>query len=249
MEPLVRQDLEGGVVRLSISTGAANPLAPDLFVSFDNHLGDLEVDPPRALVLDGGDGKLFSGGFDLKTILQFNRREMLYFFRHFTQTVARLVELPAPTLCAIHGHAIAGGFILPLACDFRVVQTGPLRLGLGEVDLGAAVPAGAQVLLGARTNPAAGMRLALFAGMLSPNEAADLGYADVLAEDAQAQAMELAFALASKPGEGVRATKLMTARLLAEQVRIADSRGTELYLDTWFSEIAQTKLHALAQAL
>ncbi len=249
LEPLVRQDLEDEVVRLSLSAGAGNPISPALVAAFEQHLADLEVDAPRALVLDGGPGKLFSGGFDLKTVLDFSQRQMRGFFRDFCETVARLVELPAPTFAAVHGHAIAGGFILPLACDFRVVQSGPLKLGLGEVDLGIPVPAGTLVLLGARTTPATAARLSMFATMMTPEEAADAGYADVVAADAQAEAVVLARTLANKPGAGVRVTKQILARQLAQQMREADQRWLDRFMEAWFADEAQDKLRALTERL
>ncbi len=249
MEPILRDDLDAGVVRLRLATGPRNPITPDLLLDLDNHLGDLETRPPRALVLDGGAGTLFSEGFDLPAVLAFNRREMLYFTRQFCDLLGRLVCLPAPTIAAVHGHALAAGFTLALACDFRAVQQGPLNLGWGHVEVGLSVPPAAQQLLAARTTPAASQRLALFGGMLSPDDAADLGLADLLADDAQRQALELAEVLARKPGQGVRVSKLYAARSLAEDMARAARWGRDAWLDTWFSEAAQTRLRALADRL
>jgi enoyl-CoA hydratase/carnithine racemase len=249
MEPLVRTDLEGGIVRLSLATGQGNPLTPDLFGAFDGHLGDLEMEPPRALILDQGEGRLFSGGFDLKTVLGFKRREMLYFMRAFVDTLARLVALDAPTVAAIGGHAIAGGFILALATDLRVVGLDEIKLGLSEVGLGVAVPASAQVLLEARTSAAARQRLSLFAQMITPEEAQDLGYADAVDDDPKARALSLARMLAEKPGTAASASKRFSARTLADQMRLAEARYLDDILDTWFSDAAQTRLKVLAERL
>lgn len=249
MEPILRDDLDAGVVRLRLATGPRNPITPELLLDLDNHLGDLETEPPRALVLDGGAGTLFCEGFDLPAVLAFNRREMLYFTRQFHDLLGRLVALPAPTVAAVHGHAVAAGFTLALACDFRAVERVALNLGWGYVEVGAAVSAGAQRLLAARTTPAASQRLALFGGMLTPDDAADLGLADILADDAQRQALELAQVLASKPGQSVRTTKLVLARALAEEIARAERWGRDAWLDTWFSEPAQARLRALADRL
>ena len=206
MDPILRSDPGDGVVVLRLNNGDDNVLSPDLMVMLDSHLGDLEVDPPRTLVLEGGEANFFSGGFDLKALVRFGRREMAYFLRTFSETLARIIELPAPTLCCVNGHAIGGGFILPLACDLRVVQDGDFRLGLNEVNLAAPVGAGAQLLLSARTSPGASMRLSLFGTPISPAEVADLGYADVLTDEARVDVLELAQTLATKPGTGASAT-------------------------------------------
>jgi len=249
MEALTRRDVRG-IVRLSLATGAGNPINADMLEAFDDHLSELEVAPPRALIIDGGNGKLFCGGFDVKSILAYSRAEMLRFFRSFCSVLARLTALPCPTIAEIKSHAIAGGFIVPLACDFRVVDDGDFKLGAGEVDLGVPVPAGAQVLLAARTNRAVASRLVMFASMLSPREAHEIGYANILAETGgQGTAQEYAETLAGKPGTGLRATKRFMALDLADQVRAADARHEEEFIDTWFSPAAQAKLLELAETL
>lgn len=247
MEHLIRSDLDGGIVRLSIATGDTNPLTPELIQAFADQLADLEVAPPRALMLDGGDAPLFSRGFDARSLLDYGRREMTAFVRAFEDVVARLIALPTPTVAALHGHAIAAGFVLPLGCDLRVVEAGKLQLGLGYVDLGLAVPASAQLLLAARTSPSTAARLSLLAGALSPTQAADVGYADLLAKDARKQALLVAQSLAKKPGSGVRLTKQLGSADLAERMRVAAHRGVEAFLDSWFSEEAQANLKLLAE--
>lgn len=248
-EALKRHDA-GGIVRLSLDTGSGNPINPDLLEAFEDHLTELEVSPPRALILDGGEGKLFCGGFDVKAILSYSRAEMTRFFRLFNSTIARLTALPCPTIAEIRSHAIAGGFILPLACDFRVVDDGKFKLGLGEVDLGVPVPAGAQVLLAARTHPSVAARLAMFAAMLSPREAHEVGYANILAHTGvHGTAQDYAEQLAAKPGAGLRVTKQLMAESLVARVRRADERGEAAFLDTWFSPVAQSNLRALVESL
>ncbi len=250
MEPtLCWEEIDPQIVRLSLDHGRGNALSLQLVDELESALGDLEALPPRALVLDGGRGKLFCGGFDLTEVLTFNERDLRRFFRRFFELLARLAELPCPTLAAVHGSAIAGGLLLSLGCDLRVVQYGDLEIGLTEVDLGVAVPAGGQVLLAERTSPSASLRLSLFGSLISPEEALDLGYANVLAEDARAEAIALAKALACKPGDAAGLTKAVVGAELARRVREADARGFEAFFSSWRSAAAQEKLRALATKL
>lgn len=247
MEPgLSWEQLDPGVVRLSLDHGPGNPLTRQLVDELEGVLGDLEAAPPRALLLDGGAGRLFSGGFDLAELLAFDDRDLRRFFKRFFELLARLVELPCPTVAAVHASAVASGFLLPLACDFRVVQTGDHKLGLTHVDLGVAVPAGSQLLLAARTTPAVAARLAAFATLLTPDEALAVGYASALHPDARAEALALARLLADKPGVGAATTKLLAAAPLARAVREADAAGFDAFLASWRSPAAQHKLRALA---
>ncbi len=248
MTNLTREETDG-ITRLSLASGTGNPLTPEILAELRQAVADLHARPPRALVLDGGAGKLFSGGFDVPTIATYDRPALSAFFGGFLTIVDRLLVLPCPTVVAIHGSAIAGGFILSLAFDLRVVQRGSLKLGLSEVDLGIAVPAGTQVLLAERTSPQVARRLSLTGEYIGADEAARVGYADYLVDDAQAEALALATRLAAKPGAGASETRGFHAEALRQRVAAADAEFLEPFLDTWLSPPAQARLRALAARL
>lgn len=250
MEPCLSwENLDPQIVRLSLDNGRGNALSRQLVDELEGVLGDLEAAPPRALVLDGGNAALFSGGFDLVELMSFDARDTRRFFKRFAEILARVTELPCPTIAAIHGTAVAGGFLLAAACDFRVVQDADLKLGLTEADIGIAVPAPAQVLVAARTSPSVSLRLSTFGTLLGPEEAMAIGYASIVHPNAQAEAIKLARVLAEKPGDGVSVTKRLAGAALAQEIRAADARGFEAFFDSWMSPAAQQKLRALASRL
>ncbi len=240
---------DSGVVVLTLSSGSGNPLSPGLVTELSSVMVGLTADPPRALVIGAGDSKVFSAGFDLPAIGGYDQEHLRTFFEGFLGILDRMMRLPCPIIAAVGGHAIAGGFILSLACDFRVVGTSPKKLGLSEVDLGAAVPAGAQLLLAERTSAQVSRYLCQSAALIGPEEAHRFGYADELAEDANVRALELAETLASKPGSGVATSKLLFGHDLADRVKAADEEGMIPFLKTWFSEEAQTAIAGLVRKL
>ena len=242
-------ELEHGVGRLTLSSGSGNPLTPETVEALNSELGKLTDKPPQALVLDGGDGSIFSGGFALPIIASWDRDQINSFFGGFLHALDRLMNLGCPTVGAINGHAIAGGFIFSLGCDLRVVKTGKIKLGLSEVDLGVCVPAGTQVLLGARTSPQFALRVAMQGHLFGAEEALAAGYADMLADDPLASAIEVATKLAQKPGHGSAVTKTLCNGSLSQRVREADAAGLEAFLDSWFSTAAQQSIQALAAKL
>jgi enoyl-CoA hydratase len=61
--------------------------------------------------------------------------------RVFRETNLRIFKYPRPTVAAINGHAIAGGLITALDCDFRVAARKPSKFGLNEVPIGIPMPA------------------------------------------------------------------------------------------------------------
>ena len=175
MESLTIERLSGDVTRLTLASGSGNPLSPGLVSELSRAMVELSDAPPRAVVLASNSDRIFSGGFDLPAIGAYDREHLTAFFEGFLGVLDRMLRLPCPIVAAVNGHAIAGGFILTLACDQRVVGTGPKKLGLSEVDLGAAVPAGAQLLLAERTTPQVARRLCQTGALMGPEEAARVG--------------------------------------------------------------------------
>lgn len=249
MDHLKIEKHDGGVVVLTLNSGSGNPLSPGLVSELSAAMVTFASDPPRAIVLGAGESKVFSAGFDLPTVGEYDPEHLTAFFVGFLGVVDRMLRLPCPIVAAIGGHAIAGGFILSLACDFRVVGTSRKKLGLSEVDLGAAVPAGAQILLAERTSPQVSRHLCQTGALIGPEEAFRVGYADELAEDANAGALALATSLAAKPGSAVATTKLLLGLSLADRVQAADREGMEPFLATWFSPEAQEAIAGLVRKL
>src|SRR5439155_408252 len=133
------QDHEGGVRVPTLDRPHANAIHETL-------LGDLAAavraasddDAVRAVVLTGA-GAFFSGGFDFRAARRDDAasRQVHTLYR---DTHRALLALPKPTLAMMQGHAIAGGLVLVLACDYRLGLDGDYRVGLNEVAVGAAFP-------------------------------------------------------------------------------------------------------------
>jgi len=89
----------------------------------------------RALILTGAGGRAFSTGMDLKERAGFDDHQLRAQRRRIVDLIRRLHELAVPTIAAVEGFALAGGFELALACDLIVAST-DARFGLPEVRVG-----------------------------------------------------------------------------------------------------------------
>ena len=133
-------------------------------------------------ILLRGAGDAFSAGLDLKEVAGLDAPAMEAFLRHLQELIERLFHHPGPTVACVNGHAIAGGCILALACDYRVGTARPeARIGLNEVALGLQIPPG--VLSIVRYRVAHAEAVVLGGGLHSPAEAVRLGLLDALADD------------------------------------------------------------------
>ncbi len=113
----------------------------DLHRAFDRlerEFGDLPV------VLTGH-GNTFSAGIDFQYSFEIfgsaDQETIRRWYRDYRETNLRIFTYPRPTVAAINGHAIAGGLITALDCDFRIAARGPARFGLNEVPIGIPMPA------------------------------------------------------------------------------------------------------------
>ncbi|HSD09391.1 MAG TPA: enoyl-CoA hydratase/isomerase family protein, partial [Candidatus Binatia bacterium] len=133
------EDRSGGVRVLTLDRPPANAedvtLLADLSAALDDAGADTAV---RAVVLTGA-GKFFSGGFDLSGAGG-GDQEIAVLTTLFRDTHVKLLTLPKPTIAMLNGHAIAGGLVMLLACDYRLGLDGDYKIGLNEVAIGASYP-------------------------------------------------------------------------------------------------------------
>jgi enoyl-CoA hydratase len=172
-------DHPGGVRVLTLDRPPANAedetLLADLSAALD---GAASESPVRAVVLTGA-GKFFCGGFDLSA----PRREdeqVVVMTTLFRDTHVKLLTLPKPTIAMMNGHAIAGGLILVLACDYRLGLDGDYKIGLNEVAIGASYPKVALEITRLRLTHQRAAELLLGAALYPASQAIRLGVVDEL---------------------------------------------------------------------
>lgn len=92
-------------------------------------------DPMIRVVLFTGTGKAFSAGADLKERTTLDEAQVRRNVAAIRDVFTDIANLPQPTIAAVNGHALGGGFEWMLACDFRIIVKGAL-IGLTETSFG-----------------------------------------------------------------------------------------------------------------
>jgi|SRR6185436_3398614 len=243
---------------LQLVGGKANAMDGALFDTIELLIDELERGPERAAVLTGYD-KFFSAGLALPALIDLDRAAMRAFIERFGRAMMRVFACEKPIVAAVNGHAIAGGCVLALMCDWRICVDGGAdpdakgipKIGLNETQLGIGLPAVVIEPLRAQVPPASLVPVAIQGRLFSPREAREIGLvhelvpADELAARAEAKARELAAA----PAMGVAQVKrALRAPILAAIERTA-AIETESWLDSWFSDGAQEQLRAAVAGL
>src|SRR6185369_13502310 len=154
---------------------------------------------PVALVTVGED-KFYSNGLDLTWLTGEGAAEGPTFLRAFIAFLGRVLALPLPTVAALNGHAFAGGGMLALAHDFRVMRADRGFFCLPEVDIGLPFAPGMSALIQAKLDPAVARELMLTGQRIGGSEALALRVVDeaVGADQLLAAAIARAEALAAK---------------------------------------------------
>jgi enoyl-CoA hydratase/carnithine racemase len=192
------------VVEITITGPGRNALGTPVM---ERILEDLRAATGRAVLLTGA-GETFSSGLNLKEVASLDRAGMERYLRLLDAVIDALWDHPAPLVAAVNGHAIAGGCILALCCDVRVVADDPkLRIGLNEVALGLVFPPKLMALVRRRVPPRGIERVVLEAGLYDPRTALQLGLVDEVATDVQAMARGRVEQLAAYPRDVYAATK------------------------------------------
>jgi enoyl-CoA hydratase len=226
----------GPVTTLRMVRGKGNALSLELVQGLLDGLDRLERGPARAGILTG-QGKAFSAGVDLLALVEGGPDYVRRFLPVFARLLERLVEFPKPLVAAVNGHAIAGGAMLVLTCDQRLVARGTARLGLTEVRVGVVFSARAMEIARFATPPQHLSSLILTGRTWSPDEAVARGLADELVEPERLldRAREVAEELAAIPSKTFAATKLAVRRPMLQAAREQGARTDAAVLEHWSS--------------
>jgi Delta3-Delta2-enoyl-CoA isomerase len=228
------EDRDGGVRLLTLDRPPANAedeaLLSDLGAALAAAADDDRV---RAVVLTGA-GRFFSAGFDLSV----PRREDEVAERLrdlFRDTHLRLLAFPKPTVAMVNGHAIAGGLVLALACDYRLAAEGDYKIGLNEVAIGASYPKVAFEIVRLRLTDARASELLLGAALYPASQALRLGIADeLLPPDAlTATVLRRAARLGAFPREAYAHTKAALLGDVVARVRAETAAETAATAAIW----------------
>ncbi len=152
-------------------------------------------------VLLTGTGDVFSAGLDLQEVANLDAERARRLLVALESLVESLFLHPSPTVAFVNGHAIAGGCVLALCCDYRVSIADPrTRIGLNEVAAGLFFPPRTLAMVRARLTPAQAEAAVLRATLLDPTAACAAGLVDEVADDARGVALQRLEALARHPG-------------------------------------------------
>lgn len=245
------QTLDHGPVReLRLDRPPANALSPELIAALRGAVEAAPGDGVRALVISGSP-RMFSGGLDVPHLIQLDRAAILAVWRDFYAMMRALATAPVPIAAAITGHSPAGGAVISIFCDTRIMAEGDFRIGLNEVQVGIPLPPVIYKAMRRVVGSRQAERLCVSGALIAAAEAHQIGMVDELvpSERVVERAIEWCRSLLALPPKAMTATR-STARAdlaaLFEEGTEAEVAGV---LDDWFSTETQGILRGLVERL
>lgn len=186
-----------------------NAINATMIAEINRALDEVEADDAIHAIVVYGNGRAFSAGFDLQAGLAANRSteaEWRAAIDADLELIMRFWHSPKPTLAAVHGYVLAGGFEIALACDMTVCDASSL-FGEPELRFGSSIVA---LLLPWYVNPKRAKKMLLSGQDRMPaEEALQHGIVnEVVAEgNAVKRGLSLAREIALMDPDSVRMTK------------------------------------------
>lgn len=234
-----------GIATIRLARDKVNALNEEVVACLEENFKTFEQDDGIRSVILTGTGKFFSFGFDIPEFLSYSKESFERYVTAFARLYSYIFLFPKPVIAALNGHTIAGGCMLALACDHRVMIEGKARISLNEIGFGSSVFAGSVEMLrycvGSKN-----AQDALFSGtMYSAREAREIGLIDEVAETEDRvlpMAIEAARRLGGKDPRAFASVKGLLRREIAERIAGQESRSIREFLDIWYSESTWKKL-------
>lgn len=216
---MIERQMDGDIAILRLARGKGNALNIELLEAIDRAMEEVEREAVKAIVVTG-QGSSFSAGVDLNRLAEEGTAYVERFLPALSKTFYRLQTFPKPLVAAVNGHALAGGCLIAVACDYRLMVAGDGRIGLTELTVGVPFPTIALEIARHAMGPAVMAEAVLTAKRYTPAEALSsrMVHELVAPEELMPRSLAVAQQFAAVPAETFRLTKKQILLPFVERV-------------------------------
>lgn len=241
---------DGGITEIRLARPPVNALNRDLLAALREAITRAPLEGARGIVLSGAQG-MFSAGVDVPALLGQDRDTVRAYWREFFALCSVLAQSPVPVAAAITGHSPAGGAVLALFCDYRVMAEGPFRIGLNEVQVGLIVPECIQLALRRVVGTYRAERLLVAGAMIESAQALACGFVDetTALEQVTTRALHWLGDLLALPPRAMLTTRALARADLIDAWTDPDQLPLDAFVDSYFHEETQAVLQQLVARL
>ncbi|MCJ7579286.1 MAG: enoyl-CoA hydratase/isomerase family protein [Candidatus Aminicenantes bacterium] len=235
---------DNGIAIVTLNRSKVNALNEPFIEQLNSTFINLENDKTVEAVIITGQGKFFSFGFDIPELLGYSKESFTRYLIKFTNLYTSMFLFPKPLVAALNGHTIAGGCMLSLACDFRIIVSEKAKISLNEISFGALVFAGSIELLKYCVNQRNAESILFSGKMYSANEAIKLGLVDQISsyEKLMDDSIKIAREFANKDKTAFRGLKSLLRKPVAEEMKKKEMDSIRKFVDVWYSKETRKSL-------
>jgi len=236
---------------IGLDRGRSNAINAEMVAELSQMVESIESDDNAGgLIITGKEG-FFSAGLDLIELYDYNEVSIRKFWEDFLNMVSVLASFKKPFLSAISGHSPAGGCVLALCSDYRIMAEGKYIIGLNEVPVGIIVPDSIFQLYSFWLGQAKAYRFLLEGKLLNTEEALQHQLIDELVEggslvSAAERQMRKYLQLDQTTW---RQSKMNLRKDLLIKVNADPSDSLDMMLKQWWSPSTRSILHTIIQNL
>jgi 3,2-trans-enoyl-CoA isomerase len=243
----VHVSITDGIAEARLKRGKVNALSEPVVEEITDCLRSLAADLDTRAVILTGDGAFFSFGFDIPEFLGYSRESFAKFLQRFTALYSYLFTYPKPIVAALNGHAIAGGCMLALSCDYRIMVSGKAKISLNEISFGSSVFAGSVEMLRFLVGGKNAQAILYDGTMYSAETAVQLGMIDKVSstERLMKDAREMAQRMTEKDAAAFRSIKNLLRAPVAEDMARNEERSVQEFVSIWYSESTRQNLRGI----
>ena len=239
-----------GILELKLARPPVNALNPELLAELREAIVAAPGEGARAIVVSGGPG-VFSAGLDVPRLLSLDSAGLESAWREFFGVCEALARSPLLSVAAIGGHSPAGGAVLSLFCDYRVMARGPFKIGLNEVQVGLFVPDCIQYALRRLVGVYRAERLVVAGAMIDSELAYSIGLVDELTDQEHVATRAVAWLeeMLKLPAHALHNTRAIARQDLIDVIADPARMDIPRFLQEWHREETQGVLQALVARL
>ena len=240
----------GRIRELRLARPPVNALNSEFVKLLTRSLREAEADYD-AVVLSGREG-VFSAGLDVVELMQLDRDGMTDFWGAFFELLETVACSRLLVAAAITGHSPAGGAVICLMCDYRVMSRGDYRIGLNETRVGLIIPPVLQNAMARLVGPRVAEHMLVAGSLIDPEDAFKTGFVDALETgyDATVQhAVQWCEELLALPRHSMLGNRAYSRAHFKREFADYSDGNIKSFVDTWFSDETQQVMSALVAKL
>ena len=247
---MIQRLAHGDICELHLDRPPVNAMSPELLDLLAREVREAPGRGVRALIVSGREG-MFTGGLDIPYLLALDRDALERAIGGFFDALETVAASAVPIVAAITGHSPAGGAVLAMCCDRRVMADGPFGIGLSEVRIGMPMPDIVASLARRTVGPRRAEDLCVTGRLLDPREALAIGLVDeVVQPDAVVEnARQWCENVLESPPRALAETRVRLRRDLLEDMRRQRADDTRKLTKSWFEPELQGALRELVARL